>query len=277
MVRSILIGLDGSVYSRSALQLGICWAQRFDALLVGLGVIDKPTIRKPEPVPLGALHFKTERDKTLMARTRCQVAQFLSQFAVHCAEAGVAFHLLETVGVPAEHIVLEAQRCDLILLGQQTSFHFSTQEGPCDTLAQVLKRATRPVVTAPKILSDGSTIVVAYDGSVQAARALQAFQASGLDEGDAVHIVSVGANLNAAACHAARAVEFLRCHHIEASAHVFAPPPMAAAVILEQVRHHQARLLVMGAYGQPRLREFFLGSVTRTVLQHSSVPLFLYH
>lgn len=46
MVRSILIGLDGSVYSCSALQLGICWTQRFDALLVGLGVIDEPTIRK---------------------------------------------------------------------------------------------------------------------------------------------------------------------------------------------------------------------------------------
>jgi nucleotide-binding universal stress UspA family protein len=33
----------------------------------------------------------------------------------------------------------------------------------------------------------------------------------------------------------------------------------------------------MGAYGQPTLREFFLGSVTRTVLTRATVPLFLYH
>jgi nucleotide-binding universal stress UspA family protein len=133
------------------------------------------------------------------------------------------------------------------------------------------------VVTAPKTPGDGTAVVVAYDGSIHAARALQAFQASGLDEGDAVHVVSVGANPEAAARHAARAVEFLQCHQIAASAHVFAPAPSTAAVILEQVRHPQARLLVMGASGRPRLRELFLGSVTRTLLQHSQVPVFLYH
>ena len=31
----------------------------------------------------------------------------------------------------------------------------------------------------------------------------------------------------------------------------------------------------MGAYGQSALREFFLGSVTRTVLKESSIPVFL--
>jgi len=36
-------------------------------------------------------------------------------------------------------------------------------------------------------------------------------------------------------------------------------------------------MIVMGGYGQPVLREFFLGSVTRTLLAESPVPLFLYH
>jgi nucleotide-binding universal stress UspA family protein len=50
-----------------------------------------------------------------------------------------------------------------------------------------------------------------------------------------------------------------------------------AQVILEQVQQAHASLLVMGAYGQPALREFFFGSVTRTMLEASPVPLFLYH
>ncbi len=33
----------------------------------------------------------------------------------------------------------------------------------------------------------------------------------------------------------------------------------------------------MGAYGQPSLREFFLGSVTRRMLAECPVPLFLFH
>jgi nucleotide-binding universal stress UspA family protein len=31
----------------------------------------------------------------------------------------------------------------------------------------------------------------------------------------------------------------------------------------------------MGAYGEPVLREFFLGSVSRTILEESMVPVFL--
>lgn len=52
-------------------------------------------------------------------------------------------------------------------------------------------------------------------------------------------------------------------------------PP--AQVLLGHVQQVQAGLLVMGAYGQPTLREFFFGSVTRTLLAESPVPLFLYH
>jgi nucleotide-binding universal stress UspA family protein len=261
----------------SAIALGIRWARRCDALLVGLGIIDAPTIRQPEPVPLGASHFKAERDEVLVARARRQVEQCLAQFAVRCTEAGVACKLLEEVGVPSAHLLLEAQRYDVLMLGQQPWGHFGTQGDAWATLTTIFKNAPRPVVTVPETLGDGTAVVVAYDGSVQAARALQAFEASGLAGGDTIHIVSVGSDHSAAARHADRAVEFLRLHNMVASLHVRSPSPSVAAVILDQARQHQARLLVMGAYGQPTLREFFLGSVTRTVLQHSHVPLFLYH
>ncbi len=60
------------------------------------------------------------------------------------------------------------------------------------------------------------------------------------------------------------------------------PCPLAstaapAEVILEQLKPCDARLLVMGAYGQSALREFFLGSVTRTLLCACPVPVFLSH
>jgi nucleotide-binding universal stress UspA family protein len=48
-------------------------------------------------------------------------------------------------------------------------------------------------------------------------------------------------------------------------------------VLAEQVKAQGAALLVMGAYGQPVWREFFLGSVTRSMLKDTRVPLFVYH
>ena len=53
MLRSILVGVDGSEYSTAAVELGIQWVQRSGAVLVGLGIIDAPTISRPEPIPLG--------------------------------------------------------------------------------------------------------------------------------------------------------------------------------------------------------------------------------
>ena len=53
MLKSILVGLDGSPSSAAAVELGIQWAKRFNALLVGLGIVDEATIRTPEAEPIG--------------------------------------------------------------------------------------------------------------------------------------------------------------------------------------------------------------------------------
>lgn len=277
MVKTILIGLDGSPYSDAATDLGLRWAMRGNVMLVGLGVINPATVCPPELIPLGGSFYKQQRDETLLARARTQVEQYLGKFALRCSQAGVAHKLLEDTGVPADQIVREAQRYDLILLGQQTQFHGADQDQPDDTLTTVLRNTPRPVVTVPEKLNDATAVVIAYDGSLQAARALYAFQTSGLADQREVHVVSVGSERVEAARHASRAVEFLGFHDISATQHTVSPTPSTAEAILNQVRDLNAGLLVMGCYGQPTYREFFLGSVTRTVLTTSKVPLFLDH
>jgi len=50
-----------------------------------------------------------------------------------------------------------------------------------------------------------------------------------------------------------------------------------AATILSRAADLGSDLLVMGAYGHSRLREFTLGGVTRHVLQHMTVPVLMSH
>ena len=90
MLRSVLVGIDGSAYSAAALELGMRWAQRWDAVLVGLGVVDAATICQAQPVPLGAAAYKVQRDETLLAEAHHKVAQFLEHCAQQCAKAGVS-------------------------------------------------------------------------------------------------------------------------------------------------------------------------------------------
>jgi nucleotide-binding universal stress UspA family protein len=44
MLRSLLVALDGSPWSETATTLALDWAARFDARLIGLGVLDEPSI-----------------------------------------------------------------------------------------------------------------------------------------------------------------------------------------------------------------------------------------
>src|SRR5215831_8054180 len=182
MLRSILVGLDGSAYSAAAVELGIQWAQHTGAVLVGLGIIDAPTICKPQPVPLGASAYKVHHDVTLLADASHKVEQLLQDCVQRCTEAGVMCRILQDTGLPSEHILLEAQQYDLIMLGLHTFFHFETQQQPDTTLDTVLRQSPRPIVAVPATLPAGRVVVVAYDGSPHAVRALQMFQALGLDD-----------------------------------------------------------------------------------------------
>ncbi len=277
MLKSILIGLDGSPSSTAALELGIQWAKRFNALLVGIGIVDDATIYPPETGPLGADYHNWERDEQVIQEANHKVKQLLASFAERCAESHISFNVLQDAGLPYEEILRESQRYDLVMFGHDTHFRFGTVDQPDETLWKVLKRGPRPVVIAPPKLESGSSVVVAYNGSPQADRALQAFQSSGLDFGEEVCVVNVDDDREEATRQAERAVEFLRLHQINAVAHALGPVDSVSQAILEEVRQRSARLLVMGACGHSAVREFLLGSITKAVLKESPVPVFLCH
>lgn len=276
MLRSILVGLDGSPHSSAAIELGLRWSKKLDAMIVGLAIVDEPTIRQPEPVPIGGSSWKQTRDENLVEDARRKVEQFLASFSIRCAEEGVSCKLLEDIGHPTDQISLEAQRYDLILLGKQTHYQFETQQFADETLTKVLQASPRPVVSVPEKLGSGSSIVVAYDGSIQAARTLQAFQSLRPDMSQEIHIVPVDSDRAQAMRHAERAIDFLNFHDMKAQPHAITASSPATAII-EQANRLNAGLLVMGAYGKPAILEFFFGSVTQRILKESTCPVFLYH
>lgn len=277
MLRSILIGLDGSPDSMQAVDLGIRWANKLSAQLVGLGIVDEAAIRQPELVPVGEGYYSTQVAPQLLAENRRKVENILDQFTARCAAAGVNCSVLEDVGLPYAEILRESQRYDLVLFGHETHFRGSSTQRADETLWTVLKNASRPVVVVPPTLPSGSSVMVAYNGSPQADRALQAFQASGLDLRDEVSVITVDADADEGSHRVERATEFLLSHGISATAVTVAPTGTVAQTILEEVRRRNARLLVMGAYGRSVIREFLLGSITNAVVRDSPTPVFLCH
>jgi nucleotide-binding universal stress UspA family protein len=271
MLHSILVALDGEEGSDAVVELAVRWAKEFGARLTGIGVVDDPVGREPieihEPdLELASMqgHWKRERE---------QVESQLKRFEQQCELAGVTATVCEQLGVPYEGILIEARRHDLIVLNQ----HFKTPESAENTLHEVLKHAPRPVVVVPTSAPQGRSIVIGYDGSLQASRALYALQASGLGQTKKVHIVAVDADAMRATRLADEAGEYLALHDIEADSRPVPSSVPPADLLLQAASDLGAELLVLGAYGTPRLKEFLLGSITKSLLKQSPFPLFLFH
>jgi nucleotide-binding universal stress UspA family protein len=273
MLRTVLVALDESPFTETATKLAIEWGTRFGARLLGLGILDKPSITAPEPVPLGASAFKKELDEARLADAQEHVVRFLSTFQERCSAAGVAADVFEDVGDATRSILKHAHRCDVIVLGYETHFHFETQHAPDTVRAKVLRRSPRPIAVVPRELAEGSGVVVAYGGGREVTRTLQTFQLLGLDCGETIHLVTVSHEEDQGASPAEYAAEFLESHGARCKLHVVKTDLQPAEALLEQIRILQPRLVVMGAHAHHPLRDLFATSVTRAVLRACPVPV----
>lgn len=276
MMRTILVGVDGTASGEVALELAMRWASQTDAMVVGLGIVDEPGLHGPEEILVGERFFAPV-NAALLKESRHRVERALDHCASRCVERAIAFKPLENVGTPHEAILLESQRFDLIVLGLRTHFRQGWESTPDDTFQMVLSGSARPVVGVSPNPPESGPVLLAYDGSVQAARALAMFVMSGASATEPVHIVSVGRARAEASRIAERAHDFLSSHRRVAESRVFETSKAPAEVILDIAHQGRYSLVVMGAMGQSRLREFFLGSTTRGVLKQAGCPVFLSH
>jgi len=278
MFKTILLVLGDHGIEHAAVDLAVRWARQSDALLVGLGLIDESQAYRREAVPIGAQAAMVELKAARRAEMEQKVENGLSALAVRCAQEQVAFKPLEDFGRPAAEILNEAQRFDLIVLPRHTNyFHVSTENSLGGVLWDVVRSSVRPVVAVPARAAEGDSVLIAYDGSMQAARALQAFEASGLAQGRSVHVVSVDADRQEAARRGDRAVEFLDYHGVFATLHAEVDDAHVAERIMQCAYRVNAGLVVLGAHGRPSVCEYVMGSVTRALMSHCTLPLFLYH
>jgi nucleotide-binding universal stress UspA family protein len=180
------------------------------------------------------------------------------------------------VGLPASYVTRRAQGIDLVILGQRTPDHSTGLDAP----QEVVLACGRPVLIVPyagHIERIGETAIVAWNGSREAARAVQ--DALPLLSGAAsVTVFLVNPEEAADIADAHNLVIHLARHGLNAKKLVVREDILAVSdTVLAQVAALDADLLVMGAYGHSRLREMILGGVTRDVLRNMNVPVLMSH
>ena len=122
------------------------------------------------------------------------------------------------------------------------------------------------------------TIVIAWDGSRSAARAV-ADSLHVLERAKKVRVLTV---LNekelSSESPAAELSKYLERRGIDATPEcIDAAGRRIGEILSTYLTSNQADLLVMGAYGHSRLREFILGGATRSMLSNPPLPILLSH
>lgn len=275
MIKSLLVAVDGSKASEVAQVLSVEIAGRLQARIGGLGVLDTPWITAPQAVPLGASYYKAHRDQEVLKRITEKVEALLGDFERRCRAAGVDFSLAEAQGSPAELIEVESEAHDLIVVGKDTSFHFRPDGKTSDTVVRLARDDPRPILVTSERPPGEGAILVAYDGSLPASRAMHMFALLGLGAGRQVEVLTVDRDRDRATALAGRGAKIFATHGIEAASIGLGAREHPAELILE--RAARARMLVMGAFGRRELRDYFFGSCTTRVLEACPAPLFIHH
>lgn len=250
MLKKILVCLDGSASADAATRTAIELARAHKARLVGLAIADEPDIR----------------DR-------------LALFERRCREAAVPARALKAEERPADDILREMDAHDLTVFGKDANFRFEPEADAAQTRETLLHRATGPVLVVPDTADPklGAVVLIAYDGSHAAKRALNSFAANRLAKAREIHVATVDDNGVRARELTNRAVEMLAALRIEAHPHNVVSALSNVDALFVLANKLGAGLMVMGAFAHARLKQLFSGSATRGLLEKATMPLYLQH
>ena len=194
----------------------------------------------------------------------------------------------DKVGVPHTWLTGEGEDADLIVHASRVQDLAVVEQSrdPSDLLwgpAVQIALSGHPVLIVPRTWSlpeFGQRAIVAWNGSAQAAVAVR--KAMPLLQRAAHVTVLVGesrAEFPATMRMAPLDVmAYLRHHGVKAElGKAETPDDGAGEAILEAAVAAKADLIVMGAFGHSRFREWVLGGATRYVLDRMAVPVFMAH
>ena len=287
-IKSILVPVRGDGKGESVLGLAAAFAEGFGAHIDVVHVHAKPEDLLPfgVPVPRGFRNTILEAADNLARQEEDRVRDLLQGYCkarglalvdavereIGGVEPTVAWH--EEMGKQAQVVARLGRLADLIVIpkpDRQANLGLNTLEA---ALFEV--RGLTAIAPREEVQAVGRNIAVAWNGSVEAARVVRRALPL-LARAQRVSILT-GAGDQPAHLDAEALRRYLRLHGIESVAEAFESKHHdIGGPLLESARDLGADLLVMGAFGSEKRREFVLGGVTQHVIEHADLPLLMAH
>ncbi|NEW92204.1 universal stress protein [Rhodopseudomonas sp. BR0M22] len=261
----------------NACRLGIAaeLAERFESRLIGIAASELSP-----PV----YYMSGTQAERVMAEGLAAIKQRLGELEAEFRQA-MSGHARElewrgAIEQPSRYIVQQARAADIVVCGAGTPSILTDPFALADP-ADLVMEIGRPLLVVPPNVCriDLSSVLVAWKDDPEARRAIvdalpllrQATHVtvaqiveSEEDEGRAAALAGVH-----------DVVDWLSRHHIHAVGEVPEPTGDVSRQITEVARRVGAGIVIAGAYGRSRFREWILGGVTQHLLEQTSRCAFL--
>lgn len=275
-IKSILVHLDASPRCEVRLQAALRIARQHGAELKALYSVVPQVLQVPSDAAFNALLLEqldaADKSRRFAIRTmfdRTVAGDSLPVTWLDPMEAS-------SIRTFARH----ALYADLVVLGQRDQDDLSERGVPGDFVQSVLLDTGKPVLIVPYIgvqADVGGTIMVAWKETRETARAVAAALPM-LRRAERVHIATWGKEQAAEDWRLADLVHYLGQHGVQATLHRNGEETDSIGeYILSAGADLGADMLLMGAYGHSRAREWVLGGATRTILESMTLPVLMSH
>lgn len=266
--------------------LNVCdyatWAaQRLAAPLELLHVLDRHPERAPVTDYSGSIGLGTQesllQELSTLDEKRSTLAQqhgreLLDGLVRRAREEGVAtVESRQRHGSLVETLVDLEHESRLFVLGQHHRAEPGKKLHLDHHVEQAIRAVQRPVLVASAGYREPRSFALAFDGSPTGRKMVETVAGSPLLQGLRCHVVMAGEQTEAGHAHLAWARAVLDTGGFEARVSVVSGEPETS--LPNYLKTLAVDLLVMGAYGHSRIRQFIVGSTTTTLLRTSPVPV----
>jgi len=268
---SVVVDLAGE---RRAAAAAIDLSRRLGAHLTGLTLAYDPVVPGYAVTPVPVDFMISARNQAI---TDAKDAD--ADFIAKATAAGISSEsrVVEVMsGGGLDDVVHEVRLSDLVVIGEDNP---DQPEPVRDALIEaVLYHAGSPLLIVPRTgpaTIDGRHVVIAWDGSITASRAVRAALPI-LQAAETVDVVIVddGKELPTGK----RVSAYLQRHGVAVTVRTLPNPHKdVARAVRDHASESGAGLIVMGAYGHSRLLEWILGGATRGMLRGLAIPVILTH
>lgn len=257
-MRSILVYADRSPAMTARLETALALAKVSGGHITLL--VDTPIGRYISMDPMGGSYVASDAMKQALADDDGQAARLRTQ--LH--DAGLPYDVIRSEDEPVEALAVASRLADVVIVSRASAI-----------AGEVALASRTPVLVLPndKALSvPVAKACVAWDGGNEAALALRGAIPL-LAHCAAVDVLTVSEKPGGFP--AADAVRYLTRHGIKAEPHELIRKGSTEETLASAVLKQNGELLIMGAYGRSRMREFLFGGVTRYFLEDCPRPALL--